>query len=302
MKKILQILILTAFAVSCAEKVEPETPGPETPGPETPCIGELIYRGNALFAEYEDKWLGYEPWEMTKSAEGLSGEGGSFVYWWDHRTEAKTSDELHAMCDIPEEKLLAMSTANLVRTCYIYPYNADIAAYFSPGVSFLDGIHYIMDNFNGYRELHLRKDAPQEMLSLYKEVWYSDWDGKSTEIIIDSRDYRKQSSICNGIASLSLIAASAVDNNRFTPEQIAELSEGVIRKIDEILSDESGTYSFFTAFFPYLLGAVISYHYDSTLTQEQLDTLDEFVWVCNRATVEEPTLELIYESLGRIGA
>lgn len=102
-------------------KVEPETPGPETPG-----IGELIYRGNALFAEYEDKWLGYEPWEMTKSAEGLSGEGGSFVYWWDHRTEAKTSDELHAMCDIPEEKLLAMSTANLVRTCYIYPHKLDL--------------------------------------------------------------------------------------------------------------------------------------------------------------------------------
>lgn len=30
--------------------------------------------------------------------------------------------------------------------------------------------HYIIDNFNGYRELHLRKDAPQEMLNLYKEV------------------------------------------------------------------------------------------------------------------------------------
>lgn len=295
MKKILQILILTAFAVSCAEKVEPETPGPEP-------IGELIYRGNALFAEYEDKWLGYEPWEMTKSAEGLSGEGGSFVYWWEHRTEAETSQELYELCKIPEEKLLAMSTANLVRTCYIYPYNADIAAWFSPGVSFLDGIHYIMDNFNGYRELHLRKDAPQEMLNLYKEVRYSDWDGKSTEIIIDSRDYRKQSSVCNGIASLSLVAASAVDNNRFSPEQIAELSRGVIQKIDEILSDESGIYSFFTAFFPYLLGAVISYHYDSTLTEEQYGILDEFVWVCNRSPVEESTLELIYESLGRIGA
>lgn len=123
-----------------------------------------------------------------------------------------------------------------MRTCYIYPYNANAAAWFSPGASFLDGIHYIIDNFN------------------------------------------------------------------FSPEQIAELSEGVIQKIDEILSDESGTYSFFTAFFPYLLGAVISYHYYSTLTQEELDTLDEFVWVCNRATVEEPSFELIYESLGRIGA
>lgn len=121
MRKILSVLILAALAASCVQKVEPETPGPETPG-----IGELIYRGNALFAEYEDKWLGYEPSEMTKSAEGLSGEGGSFVYWWDHRTESKTSDELHAMCDIPEEKLLAMSTANLVRTCYIYPHKLDL--------------------------------------------------------------------------------------------------------------------------------------------------------------------------------
>lgn len=123
-----------------------------------------------------------------------------------------------------------------MRTCYIYPYNANAAAWFSPGVSFLDGIHYIMDNFN------------------------------------------------------------------FSPEQIAELSEGVIQKIDEILSDESGTYSFFTAFFPYLLGAVISYHYDSTLTEEQTNILDDFVWAFNRSPVEESTLELIYESLGRIGA
>ena len=295
MRKIFSVLILAVLAASCVQKVDPETPGTEP-------IGELSYRGNALFAEYEYKWLGYEPWEMTKSAEDLSGEGGSFVYWWDHRTEAETSDEQHAMCDIPEEKLLAMSTANLVRTCYIYPYNADIAAWFSPGVSFLDGIHYIMDNFNGYRELHLRKDAPQEMLNLYKEVRYSDWDGKSTEIIIDSRNYRRQSSVCNGIASLSLVAASAVDNNCFTPGQATELSRGVIQKIDELSNDTSGTYSFFTAFFPFLLGAVLSYHYDSTLTEEQTNILDDFVWVCNRSPVEESTLELIYESLGRIGA
>lgn len=104
MERILQVIILAVLAVSCAKNIELETPGPETPG-----IGELIYRGNALFAEYEDKWLGYEPWEMTKSAEGLSGEGGSFVYWWDHRTEAETSQELYELCKIPEKKLLAMS-------------------------------------------------------------------------------------------------------------------------------------------------------------------------------------------------
>ena len=47
------------------------------------------------------------------------------------------------MCEIDNRLLSAMSTQNLVRSCYIYPYNGEIIAYDSPYASFLDEIHYV---------------------------------------------------------------------------------------------------------------------------------------------------------------
>lgn len=277
-------IIAIAYAVSCEPKQDKDTP--------------LV--DNSLFTDFEKKWLDYPPWEMKKGGEGLSGEGCTFYYWWEHRIEAKSASELYAMCEIDSDLLSAMSTQNLVRSCYIYPYNGNVIAYSSATLSFLDGIHYVMSIFNGYRELHNRKDAPKEMLRLYKEVKYSDG-GDTFVVILDSKEYRKQTnSIIGGIPSMSLVLASAVDNECFTSAQIVELSKSALDKIDELSLAPTGKYSFHTAFFPYLLGAVISFHYDSELSENQTSILKKFIYDCDRTPTEESTIDLIYKSVSKI--
>ncbi len=281
------VLIFSITAIACAVSCEPEE------NKETPSGHE------ALFTDFEKKWLDYPPWEMKKSGEGLSGEGCTFYYWWEHRTEAKSASELYAMCEIDSDLLSAMSTQNLVRSCYIYPYNCNVSAYYSPFLSFMDGIHYVMSIFNGYRELHNRKDAPKEMLRLYQEVKYSD--GDSLIAILDSKEYRRQkSSIVGGIPSMSLVLASAVDNKCLTAAQIVELSKSVLDKIDELSLAPTGKYGFHTAFYPYLLGAVISFHYDGELSESQTSILKKFIYDCDRTPTEESTIDLIYKSVSRI--
>jgi hypothetical protein len=280
-------LIFSVAAIACAVSCEPEE------NKETPSGLE------ALFTDFEKNWLEYPAWEMKKSGEGLSGEGCTFYYWWEHRFEAKSASELYAMCQIDNRLLSAMSTQNLVRCCYIYPFNWEIITYDSPYASSLDGIHYVMNHFNGYRELHNRKDAPVEMLRLYKEVKYSDR-GDSFVVVLESKEYRKQGSIGGGISSFSLVMASAVDNECFTSAQIVELSKSVLDKIDEITLDKTGTYSFHTAFYPYLLGAVISFHYDSELSGSQSSILKDFIYDCDRSPKEDSTIDLIYRSVSRI--
>ena len=280
-------LIFSIAVIACTLSCEPEENKETQSGLD------------ALFTGYEEKWLDYPAWEMKKSGEKLTGEGCTFFYWWEHRIEAKSAIELYAMCEIDNHLLSAMSTQNLVRSCYIYPYNGNVMAYCSLSLSFLDGIHYVMNIFNGYRELHNRKDAPREMLRLYKEVKYSDR-GDTFVVVLESKEYRKQGSIVGGISSFSLVMASAVDNECFTSAQIVELSKSVLDKIDEITFDQAGTCSFHTAFYPYLLGAVISFHYDSELSESQSSILKKFIHDCNRHPVEYPTIDLIYRSVSRI--
>ena len=280
-------LIFSIAVIACTLSCEPEENKETQSGLD------------ALFTGYEEKWLDYPAWEMKKSGEKLTGEGCTFLYWWKHRIEAKSAIELYAMCEIDNHLLSAMSTQNLVRSCYIYPYNGNVMAYCSLSLSFLDGIHYVMNIFNGYRELHNRKDAPREMLRLYKEVKYSDR-GDTFVVVLESKEYRKQGSIVGGISSFSLVMASAVDNECFTSAQIVELSKSVLDKIDEITFDQAGTCSFHTAFYPYLLGAVISFHYDSELSESQSSILKKFIHDCNRHPVEYSTIDLIYKSVSRI--
>ena len=280
-------LIFLVAVIACTVSCEPEENRETSSGHE------------ALFTDYEEKWLDYPAWKMKKNGEGLTGEGCTFYYFWEHRTEVNTAIEKYAMCDIDNRLLSAMSTQNLVRSCYIYPFNWEIITYDTPYASSLDGIHYVMNHFNGYRELHNRKDAPVEMLRLYKEVKYSDR-GDSFVVVLESKEYRKQGSIGGGISSFSLVVASAVDNECFTSAQIVELSKSVLDKIDEITLDRTGTYSFFTAFYPYLLGAVISFHYDSEISESQSSILKKFIHDCNRYPVEDSTIDLIYESVSRI--
>ena len=50
----------------------------------------------------------------------LTGGGYDFAYWWQHKAEAGSIEQLMAMCNIPKDVLKAMSTPNLAITCSNY--------------------------------------------------------------------------------------------------------------------------------------------------------------------------------------
>ncbi len=82
--------------------------------------------------------------------------------WNNLETEA---DRLEAL-QIPENLLSTMSTQDLIITCLNYPAMAYFSAYNNPQ----DGMNVIIQRFNGLKELMKRSDAPNILLSTYKEM------------------------------------------------------------------------------------------------------------------------------------
>jgi hypothetical protein len=64
---------------------------------------------------------------------------------------------------IPDELLQSMTTDDLIITCMNYPAFGHFTAY----NSIEEGISRVIKNFNGLRELLVRKDASSKMLSLF---------------------------------------------------------------------------------------------------------------------------------------
>ena len=82
---------------------------------------------------------------------------------WDKlRTE---KDRFSAML-IPDDQLKHMSTIDLLITCMNYPAYGYFTAFNDPQ----EGIDINIRNFNGLQELMRRTDAPNELLSIYKQM------------------------------------------------------------------------------------------------------------------------------------
>ena len=174
---------------------------------------------------------------------------GDFTYWQEHKNEAQTIEELMAMCDIPSDKLYAMSTRNLARTCYNHPYTF---VYTAQNVIYQG--FFFMTQANCYRELMQRKSGAQELLNLYCELEYT--------------------TIGFQLNALSLFLMTAVDYNALNQEQLARLSAEIFNKIDNIIDVEGSTPVFSENLrFTYLLGAFMAYHYDASLSDEEVTLL-----------------------------
>jgi hypothetical protein len=70
-----------------------------------------------------------------------------------------------ALLQVPQNKLLTMSTAHLVETCLNYPLFSSIWLYNSTQ----EGLEWIIKDFNGLQELIQRKDAGVELLLLIRQ-------------------------------------------------------------------------------------------------------------------------------------
>lgn len=158
--RIIRFWVLLATVLVLATACPEIDPEPIDPEPDTAYT--------QLLTTYES-WIDYKPWQVRSvSDENLTGPGGNFQYWWEHRTEANGALELWAMCALSNEQLSTMSTRNLARTVYLYPYGMEYEAFDNPYL----GILLEMGRFNGTRELMQRKSGASELLHLYTEVHY----------------------------------------------------------------------------------------------------------------------------------
>ena len=78
----------------------------------------------------------------------------------------ETETERLSALQIPENILKSMSTQDLIITCMNYPAMGYYTAYNNPQ----EGMDIVIQNFNGLQELMNRSDAPNLLLSVYKQM------------------------------------------------------------------------------------------------------------------------------------
>lgn len=223
------------------------------------------------------KKLGYTPWSAEpKDDANLTGEGGNYQYFWDHRAEVEDNESLIALCALPQEQLVKMSTKNLVNTCYIYPYGSILALSNDPFLAVLQH----MNIFNGLIELQKRKSAPAELIRLYKECKYPGQADYSMPLY--STDYLDKGHMMSGIPYLTTLLEIAVDCGKFSAKQVSELAGATLAKIEDVYSYPDEVYSYYTKKHPLILGAMIVYHHDSSLTNNELAMIKRFLGVAER--------------------
>lgn len=253
----LLILLTFVFLSSCGDdkKDEPNNPVEPVNRTWTTINRDTPFREQPLLAYYEQ--LHSCPMWPSKVIDdrGLTGEvWEDYSYWEEHKAEAQTTEELLAMCDVPNDKLFAMSTQNLALTCLGHPYTAIYIAYNSIYQS-----PFFLLQANCYSELIQRLTGAQELLNLYCKLKYTA-EGSYFEL-----------------NALSIFLMTAVDFNALNKEELARLSTEIFNKIDNIVAiDESSSMYSGKARFHYLLGAFIAYHYDKQLSDEDVELLYDF--------------------------
>ncbi len=200
----------------------------------------------------------------------LQGESYSYDYWKEHKAEAQSFEELIAMTNVPNDLLKNMSTTNLAWTCFKHPYNNN----WLTGNNIYYEILVVMTTFNGYEELMKRYSGRDAVVDLYIKLGYKELD--------DDQEGKTLVSAKN-LASWTLVVCTLADNIALNTAQRCRLAKEVLAKNDAIALSQ--TDDFIGQEFNYLLGALIAYHYDYTLSEEKLVLLKNFIeYICNHGT------------------
>ena len=190
----------------------------------------------------------------------LQGECYTFDYWQQHKGEAQTGEELIAMCNIPDDLLKNMSTANLAWTCFNHPYNTSWPAY----NNLYEGMIGLMKCFNGYNELMSRATGREAAINLFAQLGYKE-EGKTTVSE-------------NSMIAWTLILCSAADYRAFNPEQVARLAQDLLYK--DFIAEVTSSANLYLSHKAYwLLGAFLAFHYDESLPEEERIMLANYVKV-----------------------
>lgn len=258
--KFILIIFLALITVSsCGDDKKDEPDNPVEPVTRTwiNIERDTPFRENPLLAYYEQLY-NCPMWpSKVLDDSGLTGDvWDDYSYWEEHKAEAQTTEELLAMCDVPQDKLFTMSTHNLALTCFWHPYTSIYIAYNN-----IYQAPFFLVQANCYMELMLRLTGALELLNLYCGLEYTA-EGLDSNFKLNA---------------ISIFLMTAVDFNALNKEQLARLSTEIFNKIDNIVAiDESSQMYSGKARFHYLLGAFIAYHYDEQLSDDDVELLYDF--------------------------
>ena len=253
----LSLLTIALLTVSCDSKDSKDEPAP-------PFVPHDVTPNSWFFAGHE-QYLGYVLWpDATVDDSDLTGEGYGYGYYYQHRAGAESFDEMMAMCQIPKAILKAMSTRNLVLTCFRHPFIFNHLAYNDRYM----GVMVAMEA-NCFQELMLRRTGRAELLDLFCDLQYGDTILTRGDVHLGKWDY----------APVLICLMTAVDCSVYNQSQVKRIASEVFNQIDDIVAFYSAADHVDWDFlrYPYLLGAILAHHNDDQLQDSEKELLYRFL-------------------------
>lgn len=253
----LSFLALTLLTASCDSKDSKDEPAP-------PFVPHDVTPNSWFFAGHE-RYVGYVLWpDATVDDSNLSGEGYGYGYYYQHRAGAESFDEMMAMCQIPKAILKAMSTRNLVLSCFKHPFVFNYLAYNDQYL----GVMVAMEA-NCFQELMQRKTGRTELLELFCDLQYGDTILTRGDVHLGKWDY----------APVLICLMTAVDCDVYNQSQVKRIASEVFNQIDGILALYSAAdhVEWDCLRYPYLVGAILAHHNDDQLQESEKELLYRFL-------------------------
>lgn len=280
------LLALSLLAASCDSKDSKEEPAP-------PFVPQDVTPNSWFFAGHE-RSVGYVLWpDATVDDSDLTGEGYGYGYYYQHRAGAESFDEMMAMCQVPKAILKAMSTRNLVLTCFKHPFIFNYIAYNDQYL----GVMVAMEG-NCFQELMRRRTGRAELLDLFCDLQYGDTILTRGDVNLGKWDY----------APVLICLMTAVDCGVYDRAQLKRIAEEVFNQIDDILAFYSDADHVDWDFlrYPYLVGAILAHHNDDQLQDSEKELLYRFLgwqgWTGETFSAEDVSrsTQIISTSLERL--
>lgn len=175
-----------------------------------------------------------------------------------------TGQQMLDACQIPQEILESLNTNDLAEICLNYPLFFEYTASNDERT----GINYMIENFNGLKELSKRKDGANALINIYKEFpIITQVQEKS------SKDYYTPYKL----PFLELLLSNDVFVNQLDSQESIKLEKIILERYECKLKNPN-VYSLYNIKRTFLLGAVvISKHDMSAKSTKQQEIIKSFI-------------------------
>jgi len=177
--------------------------------------------------------------------------------------EFQTGQEMLDACQIPAEILSNLTTDDLVEICINYPLAFDYLAFNDER----EAIHFMIENFNGLKELSKRTDGTSKLVKAYKNMSFS-------KDAVTRTLNKRHSSLMFGYLELLLVDDLFI--NKLSTGELNELKSISLEKYDLKLSnpDNFGLLSIKRSF---LINSVVIMRNKASLNKSEDVAIQDFI-------------------------